>query len=257
MTARLSRLYGGNVRSPPDTIATVELPAPFEPVGEHIGIALPGGRALFTTRRGGVSSGPYESLNLGPHTDDDPEDVERNRRILATHLDVALDAVVQTRQVHSTRIEQRIPGDGALDDADGQVTAEPGLVLMALTADCLPIALIAPHAVAILHAGWRGLADGIVEEGVRALGSAGARAAIGPGIGACCYEVGADVAARFGEPAGRLDLKAIARARLLAAGVSEVHDAGLCTRCADPTLFFSHRRDGGITGRQAGVAWRS
>jgi hypothetical protein len=136
-----------------------------------------------------------------------------------------------------------------------------------LVADCLPIALAAPGAVAMVHAGWRGLAGGVVDEGVRALRALGApgavTAAIGPGAGGCCYEVGEEVHAAFAQhgedvhDGRKLDLKAIARRDLEAAGVAEVHDVGLCTLCAEPGLFFSHRRDGGVTGRQAGVAWRT
>lgn len=239
------------------------LPAPFEPVSDHIGIALPGGRALFTTRRGGVSEGAYASLNLGRWTDDDADAVDRNRRIVADTIGVPLDAVVQGRQVHGSRVERRATQDGTLNEADGQATATRGLAALVLTADCLPIALVGEGAVAMVHAGWRGLADGVVEEGVsavRELGGDGAiEAAIGPGAGACCYEVGAEVHAAFGHPVERatIDLKAIARERLQAAGVEEVHDVGLCTICSDPSLFFSHRRDGGLTGRQAGIAWRS
>jgi copper oxidase (laccase) domain-containing protein len=116
----------------------------------------------------------------------------------------------------------------------------------------------------MLHGGWRGLAAGIVEEGVRALrelaGEARIAAAIGPGAGPCCYEVGSEVHAAFADHAeahrGRnLDLKAIARAELERAGVQTVHDVALCTICSDPSLFYSHRRDHGITGRQAGIAW--
>jgi polyphenol oxidase len=244
-----------------DSIARVELWAPFEPVGEHVGIALPGGRALFTTRRGGVSEGAYASLNLGRWTDDDPAAVDENRRRAAATAGVALDAVVQGRQVHGTRVERNASPGGAPQEADGQATTQQGTALLVLTADCLPIALIGNRAVAMLHAGWRGLADGIVEEGVQALrelGDDGAlAAAIGPGAGGCCYEVGEEVARAFERPAGKLDLKAIAREELHAAGVGEVHDAGLCTLCSDPELFFSHRRDGGVTGRQAGIAWRA
>jgi copper oxidase (laccase) domain-containing protein len=121
----------------------------------------------------------------------------------------------------------------------------------------------------MLHAGWRGLAGGVIAEGVRALreldGGEPVVAAIGPGAGACCYEVGEEVHAAFaafaahGDEARRgrnLDLKAIARRELEAAGVAEVHDVRICTMCTDPDLFFSHRRDGGVTGRQAGVVWR-
>jgi polyphenol oxidase len=239
------------------------LPAPFEPVGDHIGIALPGGRALFTTRRGGVSEGAYASLNLGRWTDDDPDAVHRNRQILADILDVPLDAVVQGRQVHGARVERLAPPHGEPQEADGQATATLGLAALVLTADCLPIALIGEQAVAMLHAGWRGLADGVLEEGVKAVrelsGDGELQAAIGPGAGGCCYEVGPEVHAALGhEPRrAKIELKAIARERLDAAGVQQVHDVGLCTMCAEPGLFFSHRRDGGITGRQAGIAWRS
>ncbi len=245
----------------------VHLPAPFAPAGDHIGIALPGGRALFTTRRGGVSEGAYASLNLGRWTDDDADAVDRNREIVAGLVGVPLDAVVQGRQVHGARVERiaeaRAVGSES-PEVDGLATGEAGLASLVLTADCLPIALIAPGAVAMVHAGWRGLAAGVVEEGVRAVrelvGDGELRAAIGPGAGGCCYEVGPEVHAAFGarsDGAARIDLKAIARARLTVAGVAEVHDAGLCTICADPALFFSHRRDGGVTGRQAGIAWRS
>ena len=239
----------------------MQLPAPFELVGDHVAIALPGGRALFTTRRGGVSEGAYASLNLGRWTDDDADAVSRNRQILADAVGVPLEAVVQGRQVHGNRVERRAtPGDQPRE-ADGVATAARGLAPLILTADCLPIALIAPGAVAMLHAGWRGLAGGVVENGVAAVRELGGdgeiQGAIGPGAGACCYEVGDDVAAAFGRSAGLLDLKALAAERLAAAGVAHVHDAGLCTICSDPDLFFSHRRDGGITGRQAGVAWRS
>ena len=138
---------------------------------------------------------------------------------------------------------------------------------MALTADCLPIAIAGPDAVAMVHAGWRGLAGGVIAEGVRAVSglSAGGAlaAAIGPGAGPCCYEVGEDVHAAFsadgpGVRRGRnLDLKAIAQRQLERAGVDQVYDVGLCTICSEDSLFFSHRRDNGVTGRQAGIAWLS
>jgi YfiH family protein len=131
-----------------------------------------------------------------------------------------------------------------------------------LTADCLPVALVRDRAVAMLHAGWRGLAAGILEEGVRLLRAQRPGpeilAVIGPGAGACCYEVGPEVFAAFGaeraKPAN-IDLRAIARARLLEAGVSEVHEVGACTICDE--RFFSHRREGERAGRQGGVAWLS
>ena len=132
---------------------------------------------------------------------------------------------------------------------------------MVLTADCLPVALGSTRAVAMLHAGWRGLAAGVLEEGVLALRSLGGdeeiAAVIGPGAGACCYEVGAEVHAALtgGRRRASIDLRAIARRRLLAAGVSEVRDVDACTIC--DARFFSHRREGQRAGRQAGVAWLS
>jgi YfiH family protein len=233
--------------------------------GEHFAIDLPGARALFTTRRGGFSRGPYAELNLGRLTDDRPEDVDRNRAALEADLSLPLSYI---RQVHGTtvrRVDSAVRPGPAVKEADGQATARRGLAVMVMVADCLPIALAGQGAVAMLHGGWRGLAGGIVEEGVRAVRELGAEgpltAAIGPGAGACCYEVGEEVHEAFvadGPEVRRgrnLDLKAIARRRLERAGVETIHDIGLCTMCADRSLLFSHRRDGGVTGRQAGIAW--
>jgi purine-nucleoside/S-methyl-5'-thioadenosine phosphorylase / adenosine deaminase len=221
----------------------------FRPAGEHLAIDLPGGTALFTTRRGGVSEGPYASLNVGLWTDDDAARVRDNRERVRSHAGVA--RLAQGRQVHGTRVV--VDGEG-IEEADGQVTTKPGVAALVLVADCLPVALAGPEGVGVVHAGWRGLAAGVLEAGVEAAGAV--CAAIGPGIGPCCYEVGDDVRAVFGTTVRTLDLKAIARARLEAAGVRDVHDCGLCTSC-DPGRFFSHRRDRGVTGRQAGLAWRS
>jgi polyphenol oxidase len=226
----------------------------FEALGEHLAIALPGGTALFTTRRGGVSDGPFRSLNLGLWTDDERDRVRENRARVAR---LSGGRLAQARQVHGTDVIEADPD--TVVDADGQVTAKRGVAPMALVADCVPIALVAPEGVGMLHAGWRGLAGGVVANGVAALRALGAEriaAAIGPGAGPCCYEVGAEVHAAFGTSGRTLDLKAIARERLEAAGVHSVHDCGLCTM-HDPERFFSHRRDGGVTGRQAGVVWRS
>ena len=256
----------------------MELPEPFR-IDDHgqIALSLAGSRALFTTRRGGRSDGLYTSLNLGLLTDDDPSHVAENRRWLRRTYGVEL---AWGRQVHGSDVEDRVAGnDGdriaGATDADGQATRTAGVAPMVLTADCLGIAIAAPGAVAVVHAGWRGLAGGVIAAGVarvRALSrsSGGAEAptvleaAIGPGAGACCYEVGEEVHAEFagheyGSRAPRrghnLDLKAIATAQLRAAGVETVHDVGLCTICADPALFYSHRRDRGVTGRQATIAW--
>jgi YfiH family protein len=238
---------------------------PFHALGDHFAIDLPGGRAVFTTRRGGASTGPYASFNLGRFTDDDRAAVDANRDTLAALTGVPRDRVAQGRQVHGAevrRVAERPYTASPPGEADGQATALPGVAPLVLTADCLPIALVAPEAVAMLHAGWRGLAGGVVEEGVRALRELGAdgsiAAAIGPGAGPCCYEAGPEVHEALGASVGRnVDLKLAARRRLEAAGVEEVHDIGLCTMCAGEERFFSHRRDGGVTGRQAGIAWRS
>lgn len=230
--------------------------APFRWAGEHLALDLPGGHVLFTTRRGGVSDGPYATLNLGPFTDDDPARVAENQRRVAAQAGVR--ALLRGRQVHGTRVS--VDGEGG-EEADGQATARRGAAPIVFVADCLPIALVAPGAVAMLHAGWRGLAGGVVAAGVAAVRrlapEAPIAAAVGPGAGGCCYEVGDEVRAAFGTTGRTVDLKAIARGQLAAAGVDDVRDAGLCTLCGDPQLFFSHRRDGGVTGRQAGLAWSS
>ncbi len=249
----------------------MSLPAPFRHEGEHLAIDLPGGRALFTTRRGGVSRGPYTSLNLGTFTGDERADVEVNRERLAELVGIPTERFAQGRQVHEATVRRlREPPDPAerrRSPADGQATDQTAVAPVVLVADCVPVALAGPEAVAMLHCGWRGLAAGIVAEGVAALRELGAdgdlTAAIGPGAGRCCYEVGEEVHAAFADlgpevrDGRRLDLKLVARRRLEAAGVPEIHDVDLCTMCSDPGLFFSHRRDGGKTGRQAGVVWRS
>lgn len=228
---------------------------------EQLVVDLPGARAVFTTRHGGVSQGPYRSLNLGRLTDDDPDAVRRNRELLAQRLGRPLAMI---RQVHGTDVRRvdgpTDPGE-ELREADGQATSAPGVAPIVLVADCLPIAIAGDGAAAILHAGWRGLASGIVEEGVLAVRELGAaddlEAAIGPGAGPCCYEVGEEVHHHFAgygsiSRRGRnLDMNAIARAQLKRSGVRRVTDLGLCTICGED--FFSHRRDHGITGRQAGV----
>ena len=230
---------------------------------------LPGARVEFSTREGGVSEGPYRSLNLGILTDDEPERVSENRRRLAGAAGLDAGAVAMGWQVHGTELREwtEPPNGGGfaapgadLDRVDGHLTSVPDLGLLVLVADCLPVALAEGDRVAMLHCGWRGLAGGIVERAVERFGEAPA-AVIGPGIGGCCYQVGPEVLAHFedldGVADGRmLDLKAVTRRRLEAAGVTEVEDVGLCTSCR-PDLFFSHRRDRGVTGRQGGLAWRT
>ncbi|MBM3667014.1 MAG: polyphenol oxidase family protein, partial [Actinobacteria bacterium] len=142
-------------------------------------------------------------------------------------------------------------------DADAHATDQPGLAPLVITADCLPVALAGPGGVAVAHAGWRGLTSGVLARAAEAVDAAAA--AVGPGIGPCCYEVGEEVLDAFAGLDGvaddrMLDLPAAATALLAEAGVVEVELSGLCTSC-NPELFYSHRRDGARTGRQAGVAW--
>jgi len=245
------------------TATRPELQAPFRWEGEQIRAGLPGAEALFTTRNGGVSQGPFASLNLGRLTDDEDADVDENRRRVAAATGHPREHFLYGRQVHGATVRRASEPPGPQRphaEEDGQATALSGHPALVFVADCLPVLLAAPGAVAAIHAGWRGTAAGILAEGVAALGAAGPPAAlIGPGARGCCYEVGEEVHAVFaGHDARRgrnLDLAAVVRAQLAAAGVAEIHDVGLCTMC-HPELFFSHRRDGGVTGRQAGVVWR-
>jgi YfiH family protein len=226
-------------------------------------------RVAFSTREGGVSDGPFRSLNLGLLTGDEPQHVLENRRLLAQACGADPERLAMIWQQHGSRIvrasARSSPTAGApLEQADGLWTDEPGQPVSVLTADCLPIALCRTRgtpAVAAIHAGWRGLLAGIVEAAAGALGGGRLAAAIGPGIGPCCYEVGDDVArpfrARFGNgvlKSGRLDLWLGAERLLKAAGCREVHRTELCTAC-DGERFFSHRRDQGRTGRQGMIAY--
>jgi YfiH family protein len=222
-----------------------------------IRLRLPGGgRALFTSRTSG---------NLSITRGDGHELGRRQRERLRERLE--LSSLCAGRQVHGrtvrrVRYEGEARGQAAEIDADGQATGLRELGAMVLVADCLPVLLGSGGAVAALHVGWRGLAAGVLDEGVRALreldGGNEIGGVIGPGAGICCYEVGEEVHEALGgthREGSRIDLKAIAREQLLRGGVDEVHDLGLCTIC-DPR-FFSYRREGSRAGRQAGVAWLS
>ena len=225
-------------------------------------LELPGAFAVFSTRQGGVSEPPYDTLNLGILTDDDRDRVTENRRRLAERVGVAPEWVAMGWQVHGSDLQEwtEPPAsrfadpDADLRRVDGHLTDLDGVALLVLAADCLPVALAAGGRVAMLHCGWRGLAAGIVERAVRHFDDAPA-AAIGPGIGHCCYEVGREVLDAFDAPGPHLDLRAVAVRKLEDAGVTDVQHVDLCTSC-DPELFFSHRRDGGVTGRQAGIIVR-
>lgn len=230
-------------------------------------LSLPGGHAFFSSRNGGTSRGPYRSLNLGILTDDDPAHVTENRRLMAAAAGVPGERVAMGWQVHGTDLKAwdrpppdrayAEPGDKELERVDGHVTEKPGIGLLVLVADCYPVALSDGKRVAMLHCGWRPLAGGILEKALAGFEDTPS-AAVGPGIGGCCYEVGPEVLTAFDElehvSDGRmLDLRAVISQRLERAGVTEVHHLDLCTSC-HPDLFFSHRRDDGVTGRQAGLA---
>lgn len=198
---------------------------------------LPNARAVFSTRSAGsVKEDP------GP---------------LAAALGIAPGQIVSGHQVHGAELAFRDVATSDTPEVDGQVVLAAGPVGLVYTADCLPIAVAGPGGVAMLHCGWRGLAAGIVARGADSVSAT--HAAIGPGIGACCYEVGDDLLDAFadlgdGVATGRmLDLSEVARRLLVQAGVESIESADLCTSCKQD-LFFSHRRDGG-PGRQGGLAW--
>ena len=219
--------------------------------------AAPGPYAVFfSDRLGGVSEGPYASLNVGLLTDDDAERVAENRRRLYEAAGADAERVSWPRQVHGAAV---VRANGRGEPADAIWTDEPGRALVVVTADCLPVALArldGPPALALVHVGWRGLAAGMVSAAVGAIGGR-LVAAIGPGIGPCCYEVRGDVSALFDQALvrnGRLDLPGAVERALRAAGVERVDRLDECTAC-HPEHYFSHRRTGGVTGRQAAIGY--
>ena len=229
--------------------------------------------ALATTRSGGVSTGPCATMNLGRSVGDDAEALAENRRRLATHLPAA---PTWLDQVHGATVATLTAASATLPSpiADAAVTRERGVVCAVLTADCLPV-LFADregHAVGVAHAGWRGLAAGVLEATIAALGELGARpdelvAWLGPAIGPARFEVGADVYDRHCADDARAalaftprhpgkwhaDLYGLARARLARSGVRQVAGAGYCTH-TDAARFYSHRRERD-TGRMATAIW--
>jgi YfiH family protein len=225
-------------------------------------------RVAFSTRVGGVSEEPFASLNLGVMTGDAPELVLENRRRLCAEMGVDAERGQMAWQQHGAIVREAEPaGIATLADrppCDGLWSDEPGVGMMLVAADCLPIALArtdgARAGLAVLHAGWKGLLGGIVQSGAAALGPARLAAVIGPGIGPCCYEVREDVAepyrAAFPQGIvrdGRLDMWSAAEHALREAGCRSIERVDLCTSC-HPELFFSHRRDGPRTGRQGVLA---
>jgi len=215
-----------------------------------------GGHVLFTTRAEG---------NLSTSAGAGHEHGRQRRQELCERL--GLRWLCASPQVHGTHVQRILEpstgaGHPAQAPADGHATALSGVGAMTLAADCLPVAMSAGGAVAMIHAGWRGLAAGVLEQGMLAVrelgGDRAAAAIIGPCAGVCCYEVGPEVHALFGGAHRRgshIALRAIARERLLAAGVGSIEDVEACTICDE--RFFSHRREGAQAGRQGGVAWLS
>lgn len=228
----------------------------------------------FTVRAGGVSEGPFASLNLGSSVGDRPEAVERNWARLSRATGVPLHGWRRASQVHGDAVvrapEQHAEGLAPPSaSADALWTDTPGLAVGVLTADCVPLLLVDPDGrrVAAVHSGWRGTAARIAARAVEALVAQGARAerllaATGPCIQRCCYEVSGELGARFEAGFGpgvaerteagqaRLDLTEAVERTLLAAGLKPGHVQRLphCTAC-DASRFFSHRRDAGQTGR--------
>jgi len=204
---------------------------------EWLQAELPGATAVFSTR----SAGSVKE-DVGP---------------LSTALGLDPARIATARQVHGTELAIA-SATGEEPEADGHVIATSGQAAMVFVADCLPVVAAGPGGAVVLHCGWRGLAAGIVSRGVKLVGAT--HAAVGPGIGPCCYEVGPDVLDAFatlgeGVAAGRmLDLPEVARQLLARAGVESIESAGLCTRC-EAERFFSHRREAERAGRQAGLVW--
>lgn len=217
-----------------------------------------GVRSLITTRMGGMSRPPFESLNLGSHVGDDPSHVAENRKRL---LDVLPSEPRWLNQTHGTTVVDLDRADSF--DADAAFTRKPGVVCAVLTADCLPILLAGEGCVGALHAGWRGLASGIIEATVDAMQASCLIAYLGPAIGQNAFEVGEEVFDAFplerhafkrGKPGKwHADLYSIARSKLERLGVKAICGGAYCTFEED-SRFFSYRRDG-ATGRMGSFVW--
>lgn len=224
-----------------------------------IELELPGAKVVFTTRAGGESVGAYSSLNLGRLTEDDSRTVESNIERVRTQI--GLDELQLLKQVHGGKLHRSNDAEMAeMPEADAAVTTLPARGLLATGADCPPVAVSDGDRVAIVHCGWRPLAADIIAT-VTSEFAPGFSAAIGPGICQDHYEVGDEVIEQLGVDGAKhsdgrqLDLRGVIRSMLNAAGASSVQDVDRCTYC-EPEHFYSHRRDGGVTGRQAGIVWR-
>jgi YfiH family protein len=210
-----------------------------------------GARIWFFTRLGGVSREPYDSLNVSK-VGDDPVTVEENISIIRRAMGGRPTAWV--RQVAGDGVV-RVSEAGLAGEADALVTSERDLSLVVAVADCVPVALVGERGVAMVHSGWRGTLAGIAGKAVRSMGEKGVRAYVGPGIRRCCYEVSEELAAEFAARYGRwvvsgrhLSLPDAIRTDLEKSGVVDILDLGLCSGCR-PDLFYSHRKQGPLTGR--------
>ena len=244
-------------------------------IGDHAAGAWAGLRIWhgFLGREGGVSVGPYASLNFSYLAGDAPAAVQTNWRRLQAGLPLGVE-LVQVHQVHGNRVQVVDADSRAITAvADGMVTAAPNVILGILTADCVPILLIDDDAgvAGALHAGWRGVIADIVSAGVRAMASIGARperirAALGPAIGTCCFEVDIELARRFeveiadarrhvhraSDEKAFIDLKGLVRGQLVREGLAAdaVTDVAICTRCSSDRYFSRRCAKGGATGLQ-------
>ena len=231
-------------------------------------------RALSTTRAGGVSGRPWDSLNLGSHVEDNPDNVQQNRLRLAESADLTSERIGWLNQVHGTDVVELTPDNvGQIAKADASYTRHPGIACAILTADCLPVVLSDSEGTVVgaAHCGWRSLCGGVIENLVSAMAVAPEtlQAWLGPAIGPDSFEVGPEVRDAFldhgpkavhafraeGARSGHFmaDIYALATLRLNHLGVSNVTGGGLCT-VKDSDRFFSYRRDG-RTGRMATLVW--
>lgn len=224
--------------------------------------------AATTLRSGGVSVGPYASLNPALHVGDDRESVMNNRKLIRESLALPAEPV-WLEQVHGNRVVKAEP-EPAPPQADASYTDEPGAVCAVMTADCLPLLLCSldGRSIAAVHAGWRGLWAGIISHAVAALGNAELLAWLGPAIGPRCFEVGEEVRAAFvqksqafdaafesqGNGKWLADIYRLARIELTALGVANIYGGGFCT-VTEQDRFYSYRRDT-VTGRMATLIWR-
>jgi polyphenol oxidase len=218
-----------------------------------------GARVWFFTRRGGVSKEPYDSLNVSKNVGDDPAAVEKNRALIGEAMGGRPSA--WARQVHADGVA-RVSGAGFAGEADSLVTEGADFSLVVAVADCVPVALVGERGVAMVHSGWRGTLSRVAGKTAREMGETVVRAYVGPCIRDCCYEVSEELAGEFarrfgpGVVSGRyLSLPAAIRLDLERVGVEEVHDLGLCTGCR-PDLFYSHRKQGPLTGRNLAAVAR-